>query len=45
MGAGFITGLILGAAVSVIVMLGALVILAKAFANEAFKEAKGWKEK
>lgn len=40
MGIGFITGLILGAAVSVIILLSAIVVFAKEFANEAFKEVK-----
>lgn len=45
MGTGFIIGLALGAAVSVIILISALIIFAKAFANEAFKEMKEWKEK
>lgn len=44
MGTGFITGLILGTAVSVIILLSTLIIFAKAFANEAFKEVKKMKD-
>lgn len=44
MGTGFVIGLILGAAVSVIILLSAIVIFAKEFANEAFKEVKKMKE-
>lgn len=44
MGTGFIIGLTLGAAVSVITLLSAIVIFAKEFANEAFKEVKKMKE-
>ena len=44
MGTGFIAGLVLGAAVSVIILLSTLIIFAKAFANEAFKEVKKMKD-